>query len=347
MWEEFDLIRRLTRAEPAVPAAGGVCLGVGDDAAILRLPAGSRVVVTTDAMVEGVHFRRDWSSAGDVGWKLLAASVSDLNAMGARPLAAVVSLCLPPSLPSAWAQGVSAGLEECAARYGCPVVGGDTTRSPDALVLGLTALGVLPEAGEARRDRARPGDLLCVTGVVGESAAGLALLARGGPWPRRLASTVDWHRRPQPPADAGPRLLAAGLPTAMIDLSDGLASDLRRLAEASRVGFVVDSGRLPVSIAARQAARLLAEDAAAWALSGGEDYQLLFTIPPERWEEVPPALSPAGVAATVIGRTVGSGLRVRDPAGKSRPLPEPAFRHFSPRHPVAARPGPDEPAGGG
>ncbi|MBM3459060.1 MAG: thiamine-phosphate kinase, partial [Armatimonadetes bacterium] len=169
---EFGLIRDLARRlerEPAAPTVGKVCLGIGDDAAILELPPEHRLVVTADALIEDVHFRRDWSSARELGWKALAVNVSDLGAMGARPVGAVVTLGLPRGTDAGWVRELYAGLGECAKAYGCPIVGGDTVRAPTEVALSVTALGAVPAGRAVTRAGARPGDLVCVTGVLGES----------------------------------------------------------------------------------------------------------------------------------------------------------------------------------
>lgn len=327
---EFPLIERLARrlARQAVePAAGALLLGIGDDAALLRLPEGAAAVATADMLVEGVHFRRDWSRPEEIGWKALAVNVSDLNAMGAQPVAALVCLALPGELPVRWVERCYAGLAECAGVYGCPVAGGDTVRSPGPVVVSVSALGAAPAGRAVRRTGARPGDVLCVTGVLGASGAGCALLERGLARGRSLAPVLAAHRRPRPPRGAGAALAAAALPTAMLDLSDGLASDAQRLATAGGVGLTVEADRLPISDATRRAAARLGLTARHLALHGGEDFELLFTVPPERWPEVPPLLGPLGVTATIIGQAGGRGVWLRE-EGRRRPLRPAGFQHF-------------------
>ena len=326
---EFGLIERLARKLTSTqPAAGRLELAVGDDCALLTPPPGTELATTVDALIEGVHFRRDWSRPEDLGWKALAVNVSDLGAMGARPLGALISIALPADVPVRWIERFYTGLADCAAAYGCPVVGGDTVRSPQHVALSVTAFGTVPEGRAVRRSGARVGDLLCVTGVLGDSGAGLELLQRGGPRKRGYRALYDWHLRPVPPAQAGVALAEAGLPTAMLDLSDGLGSDLRHLAKASGVGARVDARRLPISDAARRAAVELGCDPVRWALFGGEDYQLAFTVPPERFTEIPATLGPYGVTATIIGAITRRGLTVTLPDGTSRPLKPEGFAHF-------------------
>jgi len=328
---EFGLIERLARrlaVSTVAPAAGGVSLAIGDDAAVLQPPAGAEVVVTADALIEEVHFRRAWSKAEDVGWKSLAVNVSDLAAMGARPLGALITLALPADVPVSWVDRFYRGLGLCAAEYGCPIVGGDTVRSPRHVAISVTALGTVASGRVVRRSGAKVGDLICVTGVLGDSGGGLALLQGGRRKSRKYASLLERHLRPRAQALAGPALAEAGLATAMMDLSDGLGSDLRHLAKASGVGARTYTNRLPISDDARQAAKELGVDPTRWALFGGEDYELLFTIAPERFPEVPPTLGPFGVVATIIGEVTPRWVTVVDGAGREKSLGADGFAHF-------------------
>lgn len=333
---EFGLIDRLERVlakAGASPAAGAISLGIGDDAALLRPPAGTEIVATIDAVIEEVHFRRDWSKPEDVGWKSLAVNVSDLNGMGARPLAALVSIALPADLPPTWIERCYRGLAECAAEYGCPLVGGDTVRAPRHVAISVTALGTVADGQAVLRSGAQPGDLLCVTGVLGESAAGYELLSRKERRRSEHAPLLAAHRRPRPPCLAGAVLAESRIPTAMLDLSDGLASDLQHLAHRSNVAVTVEAERLPISDATRRTAARLDLDASSLALHGGEDYQLLFTVPSDRWEAVPPALGPLGVVATIIGQVEAAkgrrGVGLIGADRKRQPLRPQGFSHFT------------------
>lgn len=329
---EFGLIERLKRRlgrTRAIGEGGAVRVGIGDDAAVLQPNAGHEIVATLDSLLEGVHFRRDWSRAADIGWKALAVNVSDIGAMGARPLGALVSLALPSGTPVKWVDALYAGLGECAGAYECPVVGGDTVRSPSTIAITVAVIGAVTPGRAVLRSGARRGDLLCVTGTLGESGAGLALLERGShDLVRRYRRAVEWHRRPHPPVEAGHALAEAGLATAMMDLSDGLGSDLRHIAKASGVGAKIEGARLPVSDTAREAARELGADAVRWALFGGEDYQLLFTVQEKRFPEVPRALGPLGVTATIVGKVTARGVTLTGADGRSRTLRPEGFSHF-------------------
>ncbi|MBV9093946.1 MAG: thiamine-phosphate kinase [Streptosporangiaceae bacterium] len=309
---EFGLIAALARWLPPGPAE---LVGIGDDAAVLAAPDG-RVVATTDFLLEGQHFRRDWSGAADVGGKAAARSLADIAAMGAVPTALLVALAAPPDLPVSWARELAAGLAAECARAGASVAGGDTARAA-AVLLAVTGLGDLAGRAPVLRSGAAPGDLVAVAGRLGHAAAGLALLSAG----LKDGPMVAAHLRPQPPYDAGPE--AAGLgATAMIDVSDGLLADLGHVAGASRVLIDVDSARLRPGDRLLAAARAVAgarhddartsgdapappagEDpgqAMAWVLAGGEDHALAATFPPgtrlpSRWAVIGQVRSGQGV----------------------------------------------------
>lgn len=266
---EFDVIARISASLPSAP---GVLLGPGDDTAVVAAPDG-RVALTTDMLVEGTHFRLDWSSAEDVGHKAAAANLADIAAMGAVPTAIVVAFGAPGTLHLSWVLGCSAALRDEAALAGAAVVGGDVVAA-ERVIVSVTAIGDLRGRSPILRSGARPGDVLAIAGRIGCSAAGLALLQAG----LGAAEAVACHRRPQPPYAAGPAAALAGA-TAMIDVSDGLVADARHLAQASGVVVAVETARLAPEPAVRQAAELLGDDPWAWILHGGEDHALLATFP--------------------------------------------------------------------
>lgn len=267
---EFGLIARIT-ADRALPP--GTVLGPGDDAAVL-LAADGRVVVSTDVLVEGVHFRLDWSTPRHIGRKAVAANLADVVAMGAVPTALLVGLAVPGHTAVATVDGLAAGMREEAGRAGAGIVGGDVVSSAQ-LVVSITALGDLQGRQPVTRSGARPGDVLGVCGRLGWSAAGLALLRRGF---RSPVAVVGTHRVPQPPYRAGPQAAAAGA-TAMIDVSDGLLADAGHLAQASGVGIDIDSAALPVAGRLIEVAAVLGVQARHWVLTGGEDHALLACFP--------------------------------------------------------------------
>jgi thiamine-monophosphate kinase len=295
------------------PRGPATLVGIGDDAAVLAVPDG-RVVATTDFLIEGRHFRRDWASAADVGHKAAARSLADCAAMGAEPSALLVALAAPPDLLVSWVRELAGGLAaECAraSRVGAHVIGGDTARA-DQVVLAVTGLGDLAGRSPVLRSGAGPGDLVAVAGPLGHAAAGLALLEAG----LTTDPLVGEHLRPAPPYDAGPE--AAGLgATAMIDVSDGLLADLGHIADASGVRVDLDSAALrpgdrliaaagAVAASRRHSARTglvtrPADDLAlGWVLTGGEDHSLAATFPagtrlPPRWKVIGNVIGGHGV----------------------------------------------------
>ena len=273
-------------------SGASVVLGVGDDAAVLAVPG--RVVVAVDQMVEGRHFRRDWSSAHDVGRKAVARSMSDIAAMGARPVALLIGLAAPATLPVAWACELAEGMVAEASMVGAAVVGGDTVAS-DTLVLSVTALGDPQGREPITRAGARPGDVVALAGVLGRAAAGLAVLSRGHRQPK---SVVAAQRTPAPPYAAGIAAAEAGA-TAMIDVSDGLLADAGHLARAS--GVVIDVHREAIGGDAEieMMARNLGADVWEWVLCGGEDHALVATFPPSA--DLPDEFRQIGTVAADAG----------------------------------------------
>ena len=317
---EFELIERY------FAAVGGrradVALGVGDDAALLEVPDGQQLVACTDTLVAGHHFPEGFDAA-DIGWRALAVNLSDLAAMGAEPAWATLALTLPEANED-WLEGFVAGLAALALVHGVALVGGDTTRGP--LTVSLQALGFVPRGAALRRSGASPGDLLYVTGWPGDAAAGLALLQGrlAGSGADRAALELKF-RRPEPRIGFGIRLRR--IASACIDVSDGLAADLDRLAAASGVGATVRAAELPLS----RALFGLAGEARAreFALGGGDDYELLFTVPPAARAALGRAsAAPGAPACHCIGEIVpGRGVRV---VGESGDLPLPrGWDHFS------------------
>lgn len=279
---EFGLIARITAGRELPP---DIQLGPGDDAAVL-VAADGRVVVTTDVLVEGVHFRLDWSTPDQVGHKAVAANLADVAAMGAVPTALVVGLAVPGRTSIATVDGLAAGMWAEAEQAGAGIVGGDVVSS-EQLVVSVTALGDLQGRAPVTRSGARPGDVLGLCGRLGWSAAGLAVLRRGL---RSPLEVVAAHQVPQPPYSAGPQAASAGA-TAMIDVSDGLLADAGHLAEASGVGIGLDSSALPVAGPLVEVASTLGADALQWVLTGGEDHALLASFPagvamPQGWAEL-------------------------------------------------------------
>jgi thiamine-monophosphate kinase len=310
---EFGLIAAMASRFPPVSLA---TVGIGDDAAVLATPAGN-VVAAVDFLLEGRHFRRDWSAPFDVGVKAAARSLADIAAMGAASTALLVALALPDSLPSSWALEFASGLAAECDRAGAGVAGGDTAEA-SSVIVSVTALGSLPEgAGAVRRSGARPGDVVAVAGPLGHAAAGLALLTAGMPGHPGL---VEAQLRPRPPYAAGPQAAACGA-TAMIDTSDGLLADLGHVADAS--GIAIDLTRASLGPDDQLAAAAIDissltvpspvpdQLARSWVLTGGEDHSLAATFPagarlPAGWRVIGSARAGSGV--TVDG-AVAAELR--------------------------------------
>lgn len=311
---EFDLISRI-RAR--VAARGDVVLGIGDDAALLDVPSGMQLVVTADTLNTGVHFP-DATAPADIGWKSLAVNLSDLAAMGAKPAWCTLSLSLPQAEES-WVDGFLDGFLALADLHGIALVGGDTTRGP--LSIAVTAMGLV-EAGHAlRRDGARVGDDVWVTGTLGDAAFALAEILAGGVADAGSRLRLD---RPVPRVDAGLRL--NGLAHACVDLSDGLLADLGHICECSGVGAELELPLLPASAGLREL-----EPSARWSLqvSGGDDYELCFTATPRNREQIVQAMDFAATRITRIGRIVaGQGVRVLDGSGAEWHSARSGFQHF-------------------
>jgi len=268
---EFGLIARVTARLASAPTT---LLGPGDDAAVVSAADG-RVVVCTDVLVEGRHFRRDWCSATDVGHRAAAANLADIAAMGAVGTALLVALCAPPELDISWAEELADGLAGECELVGAAVVGGDTAASP-LLTIAVTAIGDLGGREPVRRDGARPGDIVAMAGRVGHAAAGYTVLSRGFRSPKVL---VDAYRRPAVPYWAGPAAAALGA-TSMIDVSDGLLADLGHLATESQVGIDIKRGAFEIPSQMRDAGQALGIDPYTWILSGGDDHPIVATFPP-------------------------------------------------------------------
>lgn len=335
---ERALIRAIRRATGGPRA--GVRVGIGDDCAVLEPTPSRLLLATTDLLIEDVHFRRRYAEPADIGWKSLAVNLSDIASMGGRPRWALVALACPAGATAEEAEAFYAGALALASEHEVTVVGGDTSASPGGWIVNVTLLG---EAAERPllRSTAREGDLVAVTGAVGRSAAGLALLERAAA-PRELppdlsADLIGAHLRPRPRVREGQWLAAAGGVTAMIDLSDGLATDLGHIVEESAVGARVDLARVPLASGARQVAAALGGDPLAWTTGGGEDYELLLTCAPGVFNGLAAGLSRAtGTPLTAIGEVLatGDGVRFVDDAG--RPVAVTAgFEHFVTERPRA------------
>lgn len=328
---EFELIDRLTSHLTPRP---DVELGVGDDAALLAPSPGKLLVATCDAQVEGRHFVRGIATAEDIGHKALAVNLSDIAAMGARPRWALVSLLLPPELDVPILDGIYAGLRLLADAHGVAIVGGNVSSTSGPLVIDVTLLGTVTRDKALRRDGGRPGDVVLVTGSLGAAAAGLLALV-AAPRQASLPPDVLEHARqalvaPQPRAREGLALGQSGLVTAMLDISDGLASDLGHICERSGVGALLDAASVPIDAAAGIIANAYGREPLALALAGGEDYELLFTVSPEHIQAAIAAVEEVGGTAQVIGRltTPGTGIQLQRSDGTIQNLEPEGWDHL-------------------
>jgi thiamine-monophosphate kinase len=327
---EDGVIRYLRRRHR--PSGSRVTLGIGDDAAIFSPPRGKKVVFTSDIMAEGVHFSLDTSSPEDLGFKLAAVNVSDIAAMGGRPTGALLSLALPGDTAFDFVRRLSAGLRAAEKKFGFQLLGGDTTASASRIFTSLALFGELRARRPLTRSGAAPGDRIYVTGHLGASVLGLAALnaGRGSPGGGPFQAVVRKHLRPVPPLAWGARLAERSLASAAMDLSDGLSTDLGRLCRESGVGAGIETALLPVRPATRKAAAALGHDAAAAALHGGEEYELLFTVRPGKVKAVERiAATDRSVKITRIG-TVLDGARIFtvSPDKEREPLQPRGWRHF-------------------
>jgi len=332
------MIRRLTGGRTGKEAANGqgVVVGVGDDAAVVAPTPGMQTVLTCDSMVEIVDFLPWTMDDPSIGWKAMAQNISDVAAMGAIPKYALVALSAPRDFPVERLERVYEGLYACAASYGVAVVGGDMSTAPERLTVTITAVGEV-EAGRALlRSGARPGDVAFVTGPLGLSAAGLDYLLRrrlpaeetrpeDEPW----AALIAAHRRPRPAVAAGRALL--GLATSLNDVSDGLASECREIAEASGVRIELAASAIPVAPALADYCARRGVDPLDFILAGGEDYELVGTAPADRADEALDALRRAGATPAIVGvvRSGGSGVELARPDGTVVPLSGRGYNHFA------------------
>lgn len=326
---EFGFIRRISRG--CINRPQGVLRGIGDDAAAFRTDGRLLCLITTDMLVERVHFQREAISGRDLGHKSLAVNLSDIAAMGGTAREAFVAIAIPNECAVAYLEELFEGMKELAGAHAVNILGGDTTRSAADLVITVTVYGTVPEADILRRDAARPGDVVFCTGFLGDSRAGLHLVLERAPADTpALQALLAAHHRPTPHLAEG--RFFAGRPgvRAAIDVSDGLSSDIGHIAEESRVGAQLFADKIPVSENLADYCRRFGRSPLEFALSGGEDYALLVTA----------AAETAGAIArdfkTTFGRelhpigviTAGPGIELIEPGGRSRPISPTGWDHF-------------------
>jgi thiamine-monophosphate kinase len=301
--------------------------GIGDDCAVLRLVSDRRkqkdALVTTDFTLEGIHFRRDWHPAESVGHRCLARGLSDIAAMGGEPVAAFLSLALPRDLPQSWVGRFARSLISLAERYGVTLAGGDTAESPNGILADIVVVGAVPKGKAVLRSGARPGDRIYVSGELGGSAAAVWQMRKK---PKRKLNPREYSRHfyPEPRIELGRILREKGLATAIIDISDGLSTDLAHICEESGVGAEIEAEVIPRASVGKPAREVDLQ----FALHGGEDYELLFTAP--RGKRVPSRIT--GVPITHIGHiTRGRKIFLRNRAGVGYELQPRGWEHFRKR----------------
>ncbi len=309
------------------PTRGRLILSMGDDAAAFRPRPGYLLLISSDALIEGIHFDRKLTSATALGWKALAVNLSDIAAMGGKPLYATTTLGIPLTIPSRFIVNFYRGLNDLASRYGVTVVGGDTCSSPRDLFIDINIVGEVRSDGLLTRAKAQPGDLLFVTGTLGESAMGLELLKTQSSISQTGRRLIERHLRPTPRLAIGKYLSSHRLAKALIDISDGLSTDLHHLCEQSQVGAVIEERAIPTPELESGLRNQLARTPIEYALNGGEDYELLFAVPAKKSRVLPSHID--GVAVHEIGKiTAQKGICRIKQSNRIRRLPARGFDHF-------------------
>jgi len=320
------------RALASATLGPNVVVGPGDDAAVLRVSDERLLLLACDMMVQEIQFRLEWAEPRQIGWKAMVANLSDIAGMGGEPAAAVASLGVPGDLPEEVAAGIAEGLVTAASRYRTSFVGGDLVGSPGPVIVDVAIMGWVEPANLLRRSGAKPGDALCVTGRLGASAAGLVARRHGLEEANSslLAEALRAHHEPTPRLPEARAIAGSHLASAMMDLSDGLAEDLPRLCGESGVGARLRAEAIPIHRACSRVANQLGLNDLNLAITGGEDYELLFTCPPEVVSELSVAvLEATGTAITVIGETVAEEeVILLDLDGMEQPLGR-GFDHFA------------------
>ena len=335
---EFDFIKKIRRQADQRGASSGLVRGIGDDAAVLKSFAGTDVVVSTDLLVEGIDFRRETTRPDQLGHKALAVSLSDIAAMGARPRWALLSIGVPNEVwDSGFIDSFYDGFFQIADRFGVKLIGGDLSRAPEKIVINSIAIGECLLEREVFRSGAKPGDQIFVTGFLGDAAAGLRLIERGTRLHDDTATTSDdsnsikhlllRHLQPEPRVGWGLLIGERQLATAMIDISDGLSSDLNHLCQESKAGALVDANHLPIDQVVTEICGRRALDPLMLALHGGEDFELLFTVNPENVSKLPRRVD--GIPITRIGEIKEASYGVQIAEGSKIWKLEPGgWEHF-------------------
>lgn len=308
---EFGLIDRI-KAGMDIPEG---IIGIGDDCAVIPQAGDKDLLISTDMLVEGTHFILDDINPYRLGWKSAAVNLSDIAAMGGRPVATFLSFALPEKTDTKWVDEFFSGYTDISKRYNCPLLGGDTTASPDRVCINVAIIGECPSGKALMRSGAQEGDKICVTGYLGDAGAGLKVILENARRNSDAQALIAMHYMPIPRVEEGLKLSATEGIHSMMDISDGIASDLRHILDASHKGAEIDVASLPLSDEMLRCCRRNGWDPVELALTGGEDYELLFTAAPE---------ASIDVKHTVIGRITGSGQLVW--TGTERDFE--GYRHF-------------------
>lgn len=327
---EFGLIDRITKDLPV--SRSKVLKGIGDDTAVLRADGDKLLLMTTDMLVEGVHFSFDYARPKEVGRKALAVNISDIAAMGGLPTHATVAIGIPSGYGVKKIEALYAGLRDACKAYRVNIVGGDTVKSPERLVINVTLLGEVDAFRVVYRSGARPGDIIAVTGPLGGSAAGLLALQQPDPaYPKDVVKVLrDRHLCPVARVKEGRLLSGSGAVTAMNDISDGLAAEVTEICRASGIGCLLRTADIPVDKAAGKLAERCGSDPLEWALYGGEDYELVFTVKPDRLAELKDLMKKWGYSIYSCGEITSAdqGCRLLQPSGEATLLEPGGYNHF-------------------
>ncbi|MGQ4808967.1 Thiamine-monophosphate kinase [Candidatus Entotheonellaceae bacterium PAL068K] len=329
---EFALIAQL-QSHLEKRQSPHVLHGLGDDCAVLQSSEGMELLLTTDTQEEGIHFRRDWATPEDIGWRCLAVNVSDIAAMAGRPLGAVIALSVPATLEVTFMEAFYSGLQAIASRYDCPVIGGNVSQRADTLSVTITVLGEVPSGQSVYRSGAQAGDEIWVTGDLGGAKAGLEVLRQAGTVTGLQTATVlARFRRPLPRLREAQYVRQQAPIHSLLDISDGLSSDLRHICEASGVGAQIDAASIPIAEETRRVAAALADDPLTYALHGGEDFELCCTAPPGVLAGLQDRFGRQFRCSLVRVGTIqtGAGVTLVQPDGTQQPLHAQGYDHFRP-----------------
>ena len=326
---EFGFIDRLSEKFQNIPIAHSV--GIGDDCAIIPCDENNDYVITTDLLVEDIHFVRSKISPFDLGYKTLAVNLSDVAAMGAKPIGSFLSIAIPPTIEVEYLDKLIEGYHHLSEKYNVALLGGDTTRAQNSLILNVTVIGIIEKNKARLRSMAQEDDIVCVTGFLGNSAGGLKIILEDLPITETSDYLVRCHNCPQPAVSEGMWLAQQKGVNAMMDISDGIASDLKHILKASKKSAIIELDKLPISPQLQEISNLYNFDAVELATSGGEDYRLLLTISKDKFNKIAQSYKVKfGSELCAIGTIKKETERIITWTKNSMPVPElkGGFNHF-------------------